>query len=191
MKCRVNRRDFLATSAAAGAGLVLASRLQADPWKTTLHKAMIGLPTEQILSSWKAAGFEGIEVVKGQKLSPQETAAARKTAESLGMRIHSVLFGWGSLNGGDAALFKFADGAPFVGHITPQTPKLSITMQAGVPALSLSQLTPGARYQLQSSPALASPAWTILTGLLLTNSSYLYLDTASTNASFYRTVGIP
>jgi hexulose-6-phosphate isomerase len=106
MKCRVNRRDFLATSAAAGAGLVLASRLQADPWKTTLHKAMIGLPTEQILSSWKAAGFEGIEVVKGQKLSPQETAAARKTAESLGMRIHSVLFGWGSLNGGDAAMAK-------------------------------------------------------------------------------------
>ena len=106
MECRVNRRDFLATSAAVGAGLVLASRLQADPWKTTLHKAMIGLPTEQILSSWKAAGFEGIEVVKGQKLSPQETAAARKTAESLGMKIHSVLFGWGSLNGGDAAMAK-------------------------------------------------------------------------------------
>jgi hexulose-6-phosphate isomerase len=106
MNCRVNRRDFLATSAAAGAGLVLASRLHADPWKTTLHKAMIGLPTEQILSSWKAAGFDGIEVVKGQKLSPQETAAARKTAESLGMRIHSVLFGWGSLNGGEAAMAK-------------------------------------------------------------------------------------
>jgi hexulose-6-phosphate isomerase len=107
MNCLVNRRDFLAASAAAGAGLVLASRLQADPWKTTLHKAMIGLPTEEVLSSWKAAGFEGIEALKGQKkLSPQETAAARKTAESLGMRIHSVLFGWGSLNGGDAAMAK-------------------------------------------------------------------------------------
>ncbi len=106
MQCRVNRRDFLTTSAAAGAGLVLASRLQAAPWKTTLHKAMIGLPTEQVLASWKAAGFEGIEVVKGQKLSPQETAAARKTADALGMRIHSVLFGWGSLNGGDAAMAK-------------------------------------------------------------------------------------
>jgi hexulose-6-phosphate isomerase len=102
----VNRRDFLAASAAAGAGLVLASHLQAAPWKTTLHKAMIGLPTEQVLASWKAAGFEGIEVVKGQKLSAEETAAARKTAESLGMKIHSVLFGWGSLNGGDAAVAK-------------------------------------------------------------------------------------
>ena len=33
-----------------------------------------------------------------------DAAAARKTAESLGMKIHSVLFGWGNLNGGDAAL---------------------------------------------------------------------------------------
>lgn len=95
------------------------------------------------------------------------------------------------LNGGDAALFKFADGAPFVGHITPQAPKLSITMQAGAPAISLSQLTPGARYQLQSSPVLTSPAWTTLTGLLLTNSNYVYLDTASSNTRFYRAVGTP
>ncbi len=95
------------------------------------------------------------------------------------------------LNGGDAALFKFDDGAPFVGHITPQAPKLSVTMQAGTPAISLSQLTPGARYVLQSTPALSNPAWTNLTSLLLTNSNYLYLDTASSNATFYRAVGIP
>jgi hypothetical protein len=93
------------------------------------------------------------------------------------------------LNGGDAALFKFADGAPFVGHITPQAPKLSVTMQAGRPAVSLSQLTPGARYQLQSTPVLPAPAWTNLTGLLLTTSNYLYLDTASSNACLYRAVG--
>jgi hypothetical protein len=95
------------------------------------------------------------------------------------------------LNGGDAALFKFADGAPFVGHITPQTPKLSVAMQAGAPAISLSQLTPGARYQLQSAPLLTSPAWTNLTSLLLTNSSYLYLDAATSDARFYRVVGMP
>ena len=35
--------------------------------------------------------------------SPEDAAAARKTAETLGMRIHSVLFGWGNMNGGDAA----------------------------------------------------------------------------------------
>jgi hypothetical protein len=92
------------------------------------------------------------------------------------------------LNGGDAALFKFADGAPFVGHIAPQRPKLSVAMQAGSPAISLTQLTQGARYQLQSAPALGS-AWSTLTGLLLNTSHYLYLDTNSSSPTFYRAVG--
>ena len=95
------------------------------------------------------------------------------------------------LNGGDAALFKFADGAPFVGHITPQAAKLSITKQAGALAVNLSQLTPGARYQLQSKPVIPGAAWTTLTSLLLTNSNYLYLDALSSSASFYRAIGIP
>ncbi len=95
------------------------------------------------------------------------------------------------LNGGDAALFKFADGAPFVGHITPQAAKLSITKQAGALAVNLSQLTPGARYQLQSKPVIPGAAWTTLTSLLLTNSNYLYLDAPSSSASFYRAIGIP
>ena len=61
MEFRLTRRDFLAASAAAAAGLGLAGRAQAAPWKTTLHKAMIGVPSEQVLKSWKAAGFEGME----------------------------------------------------------------------------------------------------------------------------------
>ena len=92
------------------------------------------------------------------------------------------------LNGGDATLFKFADGAPFAGHIAPQRPRLSVTWQAGTPAISLTQLTPGARYQLQSAPALGS-AWHTLTGLLLNTSNYLYLDTSSSSPAFYRAVG--
>jgi hypothetical protein len=64
-------------------------------------------------------------------------------------------------------------------------------MQAGAPAIRLSQLTPGARYQLQSSPTLRGTAWTTLSGLLLTNSSFLYLDTVSPNARFYRAIGTP
>ena len=106
MNLRLTRRDFLATSAAAAAGLAVAGRATAAPWKTTLHKAMIGVPSEQLLKSWKAAGFEGMESTAWE-VSPAEAAAARKTAESLGMRIHSVLFGWGNLNGGPAAM---ADG---------------------------------------------------------------------------------
>ena len=106
MNSHFTRRDFLAASAVAGAGLALTGRLAAAPWKTKLHKAMIGAPSENVLKAWKAAGFEGMESSHWQA-SPQQAAAARKMAESLGMRIHSVLFGWGNLNGGDAAL---ADG---------------------------------------------------------------------------------
>jgi hexulose-6-phosphate isomerase len=103
MNSRFSRRDFLAASAAAGASLALAGRLDAAPLRTTLHKAMIGGPSEDVLKAWKAAGFEGMESTHWQA-SLQEAAAARKMADSLGMRIHSVLFGWGNLNGGDAAL---------------------------------------------------------------------------------------
>jgi L-ribulose-5-phosphate 3-epimerase len=105
MNLPLNRRHFLAGSAVAGAGLLLASRLEAAPWKTTLHKALIGTPSEATFKSWKAAGFEGMESTAWQ-ITPQEAEAARKLAESLGMQIHSVLFGWGNLNGDEAAAAK-------------------------------------------------------------------------------------
>jgi len=97
MHYRFNRRDFLAASAAAGVGLWATGRLQAAPWKTTLHKALIGTPNEATLTSWKAAGFEGIE--SGQRhASVEEAKEARKLAEKLGMRVHSVLYGWANFN---------------------------------------------------------------------------------------------
>jgi hypothetical protein len=120
-------------------------------------------------------------------LDPETGQLQTNTLPIVGTRPQITL----DLNGGDAALFKFADGAPFVGHITPQTPKLSVTNQTGAVALKLSQLTPGARYQLQSTPTLKSPAWTNLTSLLLNTSNYLYLDTTSSKARFYRAVGTP
>jgi L-ribulose-5-phosphate 3-epimerase len=98
-----NRREFLAVSAAMGAGLAMAGRVNAAPPKTTLHKAMIGVPSKDLLTAWKAAGFEGIESTDW-RASPRAAAAARTMAESIGMRIHSVLFGWGNMNGGDAAM---------------------------------------------------------------------------------------
>jgi len=98
-----SRREFLAVSAAAGASLAMAGRANAAPLKTKLHKAMIGVPSKDLLKAWKAAGFEGIESTEW-RASPRDAAAMRKTAESLGMRVHSVLFGWGNMNGGNAAL---------------------------------------------------------------------------------------
>ncbi len=95
-----NRREFLAASAAAGvagATLSAAAFSQAATWKTRLSKAMIGKPTEATLTSWKAAGFDGIES-NDRRATPEAAAAARKTAERLGMRIHSMLYGWANFN---------------------------------------------------------------------------------------------
>ena len=39
-----------------------------------------------------------------KKANSGDPAAARKTADSLGMKIHSLLFGWGNLNGGQTAM---------------------------------------------------------------------------------------
>jgi hexulose-6-phosphate isomerase len=105
MSLRLNRRGFLAGSAAAGAGVLLASRLDAAPWKTTLHKGIIGDPDEKLFQSLKAAGFEGVETWKWE-VSPRDAAASRKMGDSLGIKIHSVLYGWGNLNGGAEAMAK-------------------------------------------------------------------------------------
>jgi len=55
-------------------------------FKTTLRKALIGLPTEATLRSWKAAGFEGVESLAWNK-SPKEAAALRQMAEKTGVVI--------------------------------------------------------------------------------------------------------
>ena len=97
MKHDLTRRDFLAASAAVGAGLMTAGRLDAAPFKTTLKKALIGAPTEETLSSWKAAGFDGMETNKWDVI-PADAAKGRKIAEKLGMPIHAVMRGWANFN---------------------------------------------------------------------------------------------
>jgi len=97
MTHHVTRRDFLATSAVAGAGLLACGRSEAAEFNTKLHKSLIGRPTEATLTAWKEAGFEGIESTD-RGATPEAAAEARKLAESLGMRIHSVLYGWANVN---------------------------------------------------------------------------------------------
>jgi len=94
----VNRRRFLATSAAVGVGL-MAGRIPAaeTKFKTTIHKALIGGPSAETFRAWKAAGFEGMEA-QGWSASPEQAAEGRKLAEANGMRIHSVLRGWTNFN---------------------------------------------------------------------------------------------
>lgn len=97
MKHHLSRRHFLTASTAAGVGLLMADRLPAAPFKTTLKKALIGAPTEETLTSWKAAGFEGMETNRWD-VTPAEAAEARKMAERLEMPIHCVLRGWANFN---------------------------------------------------------------------------------------------
>jgi len=101
MKSDLTRRDFLAASAAFSAGLMAAGPLAAAPFKTTLHKALIGAADEKTFQGWKAAGFEGMEANKWN-VTPAEAAQGRKIAEKLGMKIHSVLRGWTNFNSPDS-----------------------------------------------------------------------------------------
>jgi L-ribulose-5-phosphate 3-epimerase len=103
MNASMTRRHFLAASAAAGVGLSIAGRLTGAPLTSTLHKALIGTPSEQTLEQWKAAGIEGVERTDWEAPPPKATDI-RKHVESHGLKIHSVLFGWANLNEGDKAM---------------------------------------------------------------------------------------
>jgi hexulose-6-phosphate isomerase len=114
-----NRREFMTTSAAFAAGMSLtaagaartpggqgvgAGQAPAAPappltFKTKPHKALIARPTEEDLTRLKAAGFEGVE--GNRDVLPEEAARMRTIAEKMGMRIHSVLYGWAEFNSAD------------------------------------------------------------------------------------------
>jgi hexulose-6-phosphate isomerase len=117
MKPVINRREFIGTSASVVAALGASSaRRQTPPsgqgaqaqtpaqtdaplsFKTRLHKALIARPTEDELTRMKAAGFEGVEA---RVLPPEEAAKMRAVADKLGMRVHSVLYGWAEFNSAD------------------------------------------------------------------------------------------
>ena len=92
----------MAVSAAGAAGLMMAGRAQAASFKTTIHKAMIGAPTEANLTAWKAVGFEGMES-RLWNVTPQQAELSRKLADKAGMKIHSVMRGRGGFNDPDAS----------------------------------------------------------------------------------------
>jgi hexulose-6-phosphate isomerase len=99
----INRRGFLAVSAAAGAGLALAPAVGAAEFKTTLRPALIrDLPSEAVLAELKGAGFAGLECT-AWSAPAADAAAARQRAAAQGMAIHSVLRGWCEFNHADAA----------------------------------------------------------------------------------------
>lgn len=119
MRPSVNRREFLTGSAGIAASVGLgASRVAAQPasaapvtaprpqsppvsslaFKTRPRKALIAQPTADDLRRIKDAGFDGVE---GRVVPPTEAAALRTVAEQIGLRIHSVLYGWAEFNSPD------------------------------------------------------------------------------------------
>ncbi len=119
MSASVNRRGFVraSVSVAAGLGFGAASvgaqatgaapqtppRAPAPPvsslsFKTKLQKALIAPPTEDDLRRIKDAGFDGVEA---RVMPPEQAAKMRRAAEKIGLRIHSVLYGWAEFNSAD------------------------------------------------------------------------------------------
>lgn len=95
------------------------------------------------------------------------------------------------LNGGDAILFKFNTGAPFVGFVPPGPARLSAQKQGNGISISLDG-TLGARYQLQFANSLSNPTWATLTNTVLVSSPFVLQDNAqpATAARYYRAVGV-
>ncbi|MHC4624334.1 MAG: sugar phosphate isomerase/epimerase family protein [Planctomycetota bacterium] len=99
MRKNLSRREFLASSASAGAVLALGSKPKLDIKRASergFRKALIvKKPNEETLKKVKDAGFDGIETGGA---STVEATKVRRIAERLGMRIHSVLRGWARFN---------------------------------------------------------------------------------------------
>ena len=99
---KLTRRNFLAAASATAVCVgIPPSALAEQKYKTTLHKALIrGLPNEASLTELKEAGFEGVEC-NAWSASPAAAEKARKAADNVGMRIHSVLRAWTNFNNPD------------------------------------------------------------------------------------------
>ena len=99
----LDRRQFLAASTAAAAGVAMAAGQRAgaqEPFKHKLYKALIvGKPTAEELGPMKEAGFDGVET--RAIVSPEEAEQAGEIADGLDMKIHSVTRGWAKFNSGN------------------------------------------------------------------------------------------
>lgn len=99
---KITRRDMMVGSAAtlsiASMGMIPSPSMAADK-KDRFSRALIGGANAKTLEAFKAAGFAGIET-QAWSASPEEAAKGREIAESLGMKIHSVMRGWCNFNTG-------------------------------------------------------------------------------------------
>ena len=98
----LSRRSFMAHSA-VGSALLAAGMKVAWAGGATRKKALVvDEPSADTLEAVAQAGFDGIET-RSADVSPDKAARARKRAEDLGVRIHSVMRGWMNFNSRDEA----------------------------------------------------------------------------------------
>jgi len=112
MQRQWTRRDFMTTTAlgavAATANLngfssVARADESAATYKTQLHSAFIlGKADKKRFEELAAVGIEGVEI-SGWNVEVADARKARKDAEEVGIRIHSVMRGWTNFNNADSA----------------------------------------------------------------------------------------
>lgn len=95
-----------------------------------------------------------------------------------------------TLNGGDAVLFKFSDGVPFV--TLPVAGKLSATVSNGQPTFTL-RGPYAANYRIEYSTSLAAGSWSTLTNVQVSaaTGNVTFTDPAGSAARFYRAIALP
>ena len=101
MKAPMKRRDFLAAAATVAIGSCCEAALK----KGKMKKSLIGNPDEKTLTAWKEAGFSGMET-GAWNVSPEKAADARRRAETLGIKIQSVMRAWVNFNSSDPDAVK-------------------------------------------------------------------------------------
>jgi hypothetical protein len=94
------------------------------------------------------------------------------------------------INGGDAVLFKFSDGVPFV--TLPVAGKLSANVANGQPTFTL-RGPYGRNYRIEYSTSLTAGSWSTLTNVQVSaaTGNATFTDAAGSAARFYRAIALP
>jgi hypothetical protein len=94
------------------------------------------------------------------------------------------------IKGGDAVLFKYSDGVPFV--TLPVAGKLSANVVGGQPTFTLKGPY-AAKYRIEYSSSLTAGSWSTLTNVQVSaaTGSVTFTDPAGSAARFYRAIALP
>jgi hypothetical protein len=120
-----------------------------------------------------------------EMLNPVSGAVETNTLPIVSTRRQLVL----NLDGGDAALFKFSNGAPFVGFVPAAAAQISLAVDTN--AVVTFSGTMGAEYQLEAAASVTQATWIVWTNFNLLAPSASFRDTnIAERQKFYRAIGV-